>query len=584
MYALRLLLIFALWWFVVAPGWSQKSDLRQSWSFAGTSLEQVLTELAEGYGVRFAYSRDYLPMNATVTADLSASTLEETLAVIMPPKNIRYRRSGNQVLLRRPSREVRQLSQKSPPSKVPQQTPLYTDQRTRELLEAKREIWRQQLPLLATARVSLDNDQPRQLIPEAYLLPVILRRRISTDSVALSALEANSPLFVPLPQKNTLPVPALPVGGNDRPDNRLAQISLLPYVGTNLLQSPRTVNNVSINLVWGTNGGVEGMEVGGLGNTIIGSVQGIQVAGLVNTVSQHVVGTQIAGLSNMVDGNVQGVQLAGVLNRSGSADAIQLAGGFNVVNGDFSGVQLGGLFNTVAGDARGIQVAPLFNTNGGNGRAQIAGVFNRADTVSFMQLAPLVNVAKQLNGLQLGLINVADTASGVPIGLLNLVRRGYNRVELGTGETFFGNVAIKIGVRHFYNIFYVGGRSDEERDPDGVLDRVNSWGLGYGLGSSIRLGPRFHLDLELISMHVNEKEDWTAELNQLTQFRVLFDGRIGNRISAFAGPVGNLMVSRLANPADGTIGSSLPPYTMYDETRKGTNTQMWIGVQAGLRF
>jgi len=563
---------------------AQPGEVRQNWSFTGLPLEEVLLALEEGYGVRFAYSRDYLPMEDPIVARMSSSTLEEILAVILPPRNIRYRRSGNQVLLRRLSNEIEELSQKMPAQEVPQQTPLYTDQRKREILAAKRVLWRRQLPVLASNRVSLEKNEPRQLIPEAYILPIMLRRRISVDSVALSQLEANSPLFIPLPQKNT-PAPApLPVGGNDRPGSRLAQISLLPYVGTNLLQSPRTVNHVSLNVVWGTNGGVKGMEVGGLGNSIMGSVQGIQVAGLVNTVTQHVVGTQIAGLSNMVDGNVQGVQLAGILNRAGSVDAIQLTGGFNVVHGDFSGVQLGLLFNAVRGDARGVQLSSFFNSNEGNGRIQVAGLFNRADTVALVQVAPLINIAENNQGLQLGLINVADTASGVPIGLLNLVRKGYNRVELGTGETFFGNVAIKIGVRRFYNIFYIGGRSDEEQDPDGASTRATSWSLGYGLGSSIRLGQRFHLDLEAITMHVNEKEDWTTQLNQLHQFRVLFDGRIGNRISAFAGPVANLMVSRLKNPENGTIGTSLAPYSLYDETRNGTNTKMWVGVQAGLRF
>lgn len=584
MRVLRLISVFAIWCFSLLPAYAQQEMMRSSWSFNGISLEQVLVELAEGYGVRFAYSRDYLPMEEPVWAEIPPANLDEALAVVLPPKNIRYRRSGEQVLLRRPSREVQQLSQKTPPREVPQQTPLYTDQRTRELLEAKRKLWRQQLPLLVNKRVLLNDDQPRQLIPEAYLLPVMLRRRITMDSLGLSNLEANSPLFVPLPQKTAPPPPILAVGEKGRSGSRLAQVSLLPYVGTNLLQSPRTVNNISLNLVWGANGGVEGLEVGGLGNSIIGSVQGIQVAGLVNTVSQHVVGTQIAGLSNMVDGSIKGVQLAGVLNRAGSANAIQLTGGFNVVEGDFSGVQLALLFNIVQGNARGVQIAPVFNSNGGDSRIQVAGLFNRADTVAFLQVAPFINVAEHTRGVQLGLINVADTASGVPIGLLNFVRKGYNRVELSTGETFFGNVAIKIGVRRFYNIFYVGGRSAEEQNSDGESVRATSWSLGYGLGSSIRLGQRFHLDLELLSMHVNEKEDWTTELNQLHQFRVLFDGRIGNRISTFAGPVANLMVSRLINPEDGTIGTRLAPYTLYDETRNGTNTKVWVGVQAGLRF
>jgi hypothetical protein len=88
-------------------------------------------------------------------------------------------------------------------------------------------------------------------------------------------------------------------------------------------------------------------------------------------------------------------------------------------------------------------------------------------------------------------------------------------------------------------------------------------------------------------MHVNERERWTKELNSLNQFRLTIDVRTGKRTSIFAGPVSNVMISRLKN--GDVIGSSIMPYTHYDETSTTadgvvTNVKMWLGFTAGIRL
>lgn len=566
---------------------------RHDWTIREKPLEKVLIDLEEAYAVRFAYSRDYLPMQDPVSLTVGSATLEEVLPLLLDDRDILYRKSGNQVLLRVRSREIQKLAQRGPPQRVPQQSPIYADPRREELLAQKRKIWRQQIPVIqqrASGASMVRSPVKKTLDSLDYRRALLLQRGHTLDAIALTVL-APVPLQLEKPASRTdsevsASALSLPYDTDALNNDRLAQISLLPYLGTNLLRSPSTINRVSLNLVWGTNGGVNGMEVGGLGNNILGNVQGIQVAGWLNTVSDNVVGSQIAGLANMVGGTAQGVQLAGLFNASGPADAVQMAGLFNTVNGDFLGIQVAGLFNVVGSDAQGMQFSPLFNVAAGNGRHQIAGFFNRAQDVSGVQISPFLNVADgALRGLQFGLINVADTVStGIPIGLLNLVRKGYNRLELAASETFFGNISLKIGVRKFYNIFYVGVRSEDQREEVGDYSRVTSWGLGYGLGTALPLGRRFHLNVEAVSIHVNERENWTTTLNQLNQLRVLFEGRIGNRISLVAGPVGNLMVSRLDHEADAQIGTQLAPYTLYDETRNGTNTKVWIGALAGIRF
>ena len=107
-----------------------------------------------------------------------------------------------------------------------------------------------------------------------------------------------------------------------------------------------------------------------------------------------------------------------------------------------------------------------------------------------------------------------------------------------------------------------------------------TWGLGYGIGSAITLGTHVLLNIEALTIHVNEREGWTKELNQLNQLKILIDLRIGRRTSIFAGPSGNLMVSKLYDIESEFFGSKIMPYGLYDETINGTNVKMWIGFNA----
>jgi len=561
---------------------------RHNWYFQGTPLAAVLDELGQGYSVRFAYSRDYIPLSEPVNIQLSGASLDDALDALFAGSDILYRSMGDQVLLRKRSRQIEALSQKEAPKEVPQQTPLYQDPRMQEMLAEKRRMWARQMPVLQRRLEEREVNPYRQRTPvnsRDYYMPALERFGDPLlDSAGMSSLEVPRTILAAAKPQPPPPAPIQSAGGNDQPTSRLAQVSLLPYLGTNMLKSNKLSNNVSVNLLWGTSGGVEGLEVGGIANTVAGDVQGIQAAGLVNVVTQDVIGTQFAGLGNVVAGHSRGVQLAGLFNRSGSADAIQIAGIFNSSADDFSGVQFASLFNRSGGDARALQMSLFLNAAKGATKTQISGFMNVAGDVSFAQIGPVLNVAKSVKGVQIGLINVADTVSGVPIGLLNIVRKGYNRVELSTSEVFYGNLAIKVGVKPFYNIFIVGGRFDEEPNDQDEQERVLSWGLGYGIGSAISLGSRYMLNLEALTLHVNERENWTDDLHQLYQFKILLDGRIGRKVSVFAGPVGNLMMSRLADPENGTIGTRFAPYTLYDETKDGTNIKAWIGLNAGIRF
>lgn len=173
------------------------------------------------------------------------------------------------------------------------------------------------------------------------------------------------------------------------------QFSLLPGMGIHGQANSRVVNNVSVNLLGGHAGGVDGVEVSGLF-----AINELDVTRF-----------QAAGLFNAVGGQVSGVQLAG---------------GFNDVVHSVSGLQVAGLYNTVGKRVRG---------------AQIAGLVNRAETVQGVQIASLVNIAD---------------SSDYPIGLVNLIRQGTKSLALESDERGRIGFHFRSGGRVTYGLVGLG--------------------------------------------------------------------------------------------------------------------------------
>jgi len=312
--------------------------------------------------------------------------------------------------------------------------------------------------------------------------------------------------------------------------------------------------------------------VGGLLNSVRRDVRGVQVAGLGNMVGEDVTGTQVAGIFNRVGGTTTGVQVAGLLNDN---------------RGNNFGVQVAGLYNYTHGDTAEVQIAGLFNYAEGRVNTQLSPLFNQAGDVGWGQ-ASLLNLGKRVGGFQLGIINFSDTIAGAPIGLLSIVRRGYNKMEISSGEYLWANLGFKFGGRRFYNIFHFGARWDDLNrvQPDGqTLNGVfMSWGLGYGFGIAPPLGRRVLLNIEAVAIHINELEAWTNQLNMLVQNRFTFDFQVGRHINLFAGPVINMMWSTLSDEQTGAKGSTLVPEPLLDRQHLDVNFKAWIGFQAGMRF
>lgn len=546
----RVLLLLAFM-VVAAGGFTQDLNRRVSFHYDNEPLGQVLSDLSSYYHVRFAYSSSIVPLDHPINASVSNKPLGLALNNIFDPTPVVYRIIDGQVVLKVDAgRDQRtgQIQTIPIPRTIRQTSPIYPQRGVEEELAKIRE--KQRLPdkiqdRYTQVETSAGGNQIVEFDPGKFRLPTV------TDDPDPGYFDSN---------------------------HRLAQISIMPFLSTNLERQDEIINNVSVNLFWGKNGGVEGLEIGGFFNHITQDVTGIQIAGLGNTVRGKVLGTQVAGLFNVNGDTTQGVQVAGL---------------FNVTRNDFTGVQVASLFNTSSGKADGIQVSGLFNTSRGKTRTQISGLFNVAGDVSGGQISPLFNKGKKVGGMQIGLINIADSISGIPIGLINIIKKGYNRVEFSGNDALYANFALKFGAKSFYNIILLGARWDDLNittpgvnggEPQTVSGTYMSWGLGYGIGTAITLGSRSLLNIEASAMHINETEDWTSTLNLLNQLKLTFDIRVGRRTSIFAGPVGNLMISKLQDPETGVIGSRIPSNTLYDETTNGTNVKAWVGFTAGIRF
>ncbi len=395
--------------------------------------------------------------------------------------------------------------------------------------------------------------------------------------------------------------------GDDPVETRPFQLSIFPFIGTEGIYSHNYIYNMSINLFAGFTGGVDGVELGGFININRYSMSGIQVSGFGNIVNGEVEGVQMAGFLNVSNSFTEGVQGSGFINVVNSGARILQGSGFgNIINGDASGIQAAGFGNVINGDAEiiqasgfgnaargsvtGLQAAGFGNVAGGNlnglqaagfgnvtGRKirgiQAAGFGNISNEVEGIQMAGFLNVARNVKGMQIGFINVADSIDGIPLGFLSIVRDGYRKLELSAGDAMNLNLGFKIGVRRFYNIFsagthFTGGNS--------------VYSLGYGIGSEFYLPDNRFINAEIHTHQLFRDRLWDEHLNALNQLKITYAINLNERWQFFAGPVLNFQVTRLDTEEDSRIDTA--PYSLLEFSCRNTETTVWLGVNAGLRF
>ncbi|MBO6515735.1 MAG: hypothetical protein JJ975_04210 [Bacteroidia bacterium] len=372
------------------------------------------------------------------------------------------------------------------------------------------------------------------------------------------------------------------------PSKPRVQVSFVYPVGSSGFNSIEDTFHVSLNILAGATGGVEGLEMGGFANFTNGSVEGVQLAGFSNVVNDSVKGVQATGFANVTRGHVEGLQAAGFSNSAltdyhgaqvagfanytkDSLRGAQLAGFANVNTGGSVGLQAAGFTNYSMG-ARGTQIAGFANTNVGELKGnQLAGFANISTSkTEGVQIAGFINFARKIKGAQLGFINIADSIDGVAVGFFSFARNGYHQLELSANETFHTNLSFRTGTHHFYNVFSAAVRWNAN-DP--------VWAFGYGIGTRKEFKDKYALNAELSSYSVLPDNFDNQEWESLNKLQLSLAREIGGNLEVFAGASFNMWLSENLEPQHDYL-----PSKKYSGESGRVNWIMYPGFQFGIRI
>lgn len=520
-------LLFGLLFFSLSLS-AQAVDLEQSIAmrYRNEQLGFILSDISRKYSIPFSYSSNFIPVSKRLTISEKHISLRDGLDKLLASTKIVYAVIGNSVALR-----------------IDESKEVITEIKTHPT-NRKQEIKTDEIPFLRPVRrptLVWEHPIPGEVLDRMKTMNT--RELIQTSEVADEFL-----------------------------DKGTVQVTLFPAASTNKERAENTVNTFSFNILWGRNGGLNGIEIGGFLNAIMKDMQGFQLAGVGNIVEGDAQGIQLASSFNYSRGFMRGFQLS-MVNMANTANVIQLAGLANFANEEFDGLQfaLGG--NYVGKEAKGLQLAGLLNISEESAKTQIALGLNKTGNIKEYQIG-LINIAQQAEGRQIGLVNIANHAEKTPIGLLNFIKNGYKKIELGVDENLITNTSFHFGLRGFYNILKIGVRFND-----------GTWILGYGLGTTYSVNEKGNLHLEYTITHVNENKFWTKELNLLNQVRLTYDWNANGQTSFFIGPSWNMIASKIRDvETSAIIGSALPYYTIINATGNNTNWKMWLGMSAGIRF
>jgi hypothetical protein len=337
------------------------------------------------------------------------------------------------------------------------------------------------------------------------------------------------------------------------------QLSFVYPLGTNGLNSFQYTNGISFNMLYGLNGGLDGVEVGSVFNYIHQDANGVQIAGVFNMIRKNSNGVFISGATNLHLGPVKGASISGALNLGGGhSDGVFIAGGANIHLRTMEGVAIAGGLNLGFGDTEGFTVAPV-------------NIFFK--DYSGVQIG-VVNIVGGLDGLQLGVVNyVGEDNDALPIGLISIVKDGYYEVEVAANEMAYLNVGYKMGVKKFYNTFNMGYSKHDGRD---------IFRYGIGIGSSRPVGYKQSVSFEAGTDQVITDWNWNGGLSLINKLSIDYRLRLGKNFALVGGPSFNVYVTNEKTGDEyGTIDI---PKTVYEYEWTNTKLFSWFGWKLGFSY
>jgi hypothetical protein len=349
--------------------------------------------------------------------------------------------------------------------------------------------------------------------------------------------------------------------------HRPVSVSLIPPLSTNWLSARRVESNFSLNVLGGRLGALEGVELGGVFNSVRYGVAGLQLAFGANACGGDLAGVQAAFGACVAGGDVTGAQLAfGAAIAGGRLSGVQAAFGACVAGGDVTGAQVASGVNVCGGNLRGCQLGPV-NVCEERSFLQL-GFVNAAGRNRFAQLG-FVNIADRSDGVQLGFVNVADDADW-SFGLVSIAGDGRFDICLEAADAPLVSAALKAGTRRVYNVFTVG------------YTPRDSARLAAGLGIGVHFPlDRLFVDVDVTTQSVFAGPDWfaeTASFGLLTRIRPTLGFRLTDWLAVTAGPNLAWWFS------DDEDGSRVPLYDLPLAAGVAPWRRTWPGFTVGLQL
>ncbi|WP_020529592.1 STN domain-containing protein [Flexithrix dorotheae] len=557
---------------------NQKVDL----VYSDVEIGEVIRDLTQKYQINFSYVSDRLPLHQKVNVDQKGILLKDGLEMLLEETDISYKVIKNQVILQKSKEPEPEepVEEKIIPAVIPSQ-PQETSiaKKNTEVVSVKEVETPENIGLkMSTATVVAGTGNTMNKVPQ------------KTGNIPSGAKKEKKEK----PEKKKTSKPLFNFKPNHDLDSVPAHFGLFYPVSTNGKRAPKVFNDISLNLLYGVSAGVGSFELNGLGSVTNGNIKGFQASGIASFGTGNVKGFQAAGLINSVNGSLNGFQAAGFMNvAQDSGKATQAAGFMNINNGtqwgmqaagfmnigldSLTGAQIAGFLNIRHGDVYGAQVAGFMNIAANNRGVQIAGFYNKTRDIKGSQIGVL-NMARNISGVQIGVFNFADTIGGVPIGLLSIVKKGgYRKFEISGTETLNANIAYKIGVPRFYNIFSVGAQfnSNTLRQAAGA-----GFGTEFPIASS-----SFAMNLDLMG-HLFFKDAFSdfEEGIQFYNAKLQFSKYITPKTAIFLGASYNVLVSDNKEENRAEVANDIAPWSFYDEDHSHHNVKMWIGLNGGIRF
>lgn len=554
-----------LWFPYRSFGQDRLLDKKISLQVSGEKVEMVLSRIERQYGVHFSYNSDIVPGDSAVSFFSENKSLEKTLALMLG-KDYQFKSTGKYIIILQKNNR----QELNPEKNKYNISGVVLDARTNQPLPS---VTVYDMGSMVSAQSDGFGNFNLTLIPKTDYLAIRCSKSDYADTVTIIDPTRNEslvlrllPLQKPFLKLNTVTVRAVPftdsvsvrivktiisdellVNSNNviMYDKRIAQLSLLPKIGTNLRMSGAVTNHFSINLLGGYSNGVAGFEAGGLVNINKSNVDGFQVCCLMNISGKNVNGFQASGLSNLTTGNVNGCQMSVISNLGAdTVKGVQAAGIVNVCNKKMSGLQLAPGVNISRGKETGVQVA---------------GLANYAANPRF----------------QLGIVNIADTSDGTPLGIINIIRHGYYAISVNIDELQTGYFLFSMGTRRLYSMVGVSGSTANGWD---------SWGFNYGFGSHFLYGRRLGVNVEMLSSVINAFGSFDSTTISRVSLSTQLSLRLGNHFYLNAGPSINTFIADADNPEVDVFITGALPSKNWHYTSVNTRFDAWIGGYAGLKY